>query len=309
MPLKFWDQAFLAATYLINRIPSRVINNMTPLHKLFQRQVDYNSLRTFGCACWPNLRPYNTHKLAFRSKQCVFLGYSNLHKGFKCLDIPTGRIYISRDVTFDEHVFPFSKLHSNAGARFTSESLLIPSSRGMSMHDHVPDVLSAGATNADPMFQEKSAEISTENGGISCVLPQLHTTTNPGVDAASLPLGGSGVSPSNSAPAAVHSTRGERDARPPPVLSPTTAPASPAPTRGGLPTDPPAPDSGAHGGAMVPGSSENPVSPSRAKHGVSGSGVPSASHEADTGGSSAAADPEAARVHDAARSTEVSAVL
>lgn len=28
----------------------------------------------------------------------VFLGYSNMHKGFKCLDISTGRVYISRDV-------------------------------------------------------------------------------------------------------------------------------------------------------------------------------------------------------------------
>lgn len=156
MPLKFWDQAFLTATYLINRIPSHVIKNMTPLNKLFQQQIDYNSLRRFGCACCPNLRPYNTHKLAFRSKQCVFLRYSNLHKGFKCLDIPTGRayiyIYISRDVIFDEHVFPFSKLHSNAGARFTSESLLILSSGSMSIHDHVPDGLSAGATNVDKIF-------------------------------------------------------------------------------------------------------------------------------------------------------------
>lgn len=83
-------------------------------------------LRVFGCACWPNLRPYNTRKLAFRSKRCAFLGYSNMHKGFKCLDISTGRIYISRDVVFDEHVFPFSKLHTNAGARLRYEIELLP---------------------------------------------------------------------------------------------------------------------------------------------------------------------------------------
>jgi hypothetical protein len=28
---------------------------------------------------------------------CAFLGYSNIHKGLKCLDINTGRLYISRD--------------------------------------------------------------------------------------------------------------------------------------------------------------------------------------------------------------------
>lgn len=80
----------------------------------------------FGCACWPNLRPYNKHKLAFRSKECAFLGYSNLHKGFKCLDIASGRVYISRDVVFDENVLPFSKLHDNAGARLRAEILLLP---------------------------------------------------------------------------------------------------------------------------------------------------------------------------------------
>jgi hypothetical protein len=51
-----------------------------------------------------------------------------MHKEFKCLDIFTGRIYISRDVIFDESVFPFASLNSNAGARYTSDVLFIPSS-------------------------------------------------------------------------------------------------------------------------------------------------------------------------------------
>jgi hypothetical protein len=81
----------------------------------------------FGGACWPNLRPFNTRKLEFRSKQCVFLGFSNLHKGYKCLDPKDSRVYISRDVTFDEYVFPFASLHPNAGARLRAEILLLPS--------------------------------------------------------------------------------------------------------------------------------------------------------------------------------------
>jgi transposase InsO family protein len=35
MPLRFWDDAFNTATFLINRMPSRTIDNDTPLHKLF----------------------------------------------------------------------------------------------------------------------------------------------------------------------------------------------------------------------------------------------------------------------------------
>ena len=89
MPLKYWDEAFLAATYLINRMPTKLLQHRTPLEVLFKEKPNYSSLRIFGCACWPNLRPYNAHKLEFRSMRCAFLGYSNFHKGFKCLDIST----------------------------------------------------------------------------------------------------------------------------------------------------------------------------------------------------------------------------
>jgi histone deacetylase 1/2 len=114
MPLKFWDEAFLAATYLINMLPTKVIDNETPMERLLT--PDYASLRTFGCACWPNLWPFNKRKLAFRSKQCAFIGYSPRHKDVKCLDIKSGQIYLSRDVVFDESVFSFASLHPNAGA-------------------------------------------------------------------------------------------------------------------------------------------------------------------------------------------------
>jgi hypothetical protein len=60
--------------------------------------------------------------------RCVFLGYSHLHKGVKCLDVSTSHVYISRDVVFDENVFPFAALHPNAGAHLKKEILLLPTS-------------------------------------------------------------------------------------------------------------------------------------------------------------------------------------
>jgi len=49
-----------------------------------------------------------------------------MYKGFKCLDPKEGRVYISRDVVFDEEVFPFAALHPNAGARLRVELDLLP---------------------------------------------------------------------------------------------------------------------------------------------------------------------------------------
>lgn len=42
-----------------------------------------------------------------KSKKCVFLGYATQQKGYKCLDIETKEIRISRDMLFDEDKFPF----------------------------------------------------------------------------------------------------------------------------------------------------------------------------------------------------------
>jgi hypothetical protein len=121
MPLKFWDEAIISAAYLINRLPSKVIQHQTTLDRLFHQTPNYSLLRVFGCACWSNLRPYNTHKLTFRSKQCVFLEYNTLYKGYKCMDTSTGRVYVSRDVVFDEKLFPFATMNKDAGARLRSE--------------------------------------------------------------------------------------------------------------------------------------------------------------------------------------------
>jgi hypothetical protein len=69
-----------------------------------------------------------------------FSGYSNLHKGYKCLDISTGRVYISHDVIFDEAIFPFAELHPNAGARYVSDVLLLTDQRANS-EPHMNNVL------------------------------------------------------------------------------------------------------------------------------------------------------------------------
>jgi hypothetical protein len=103
----FWDEACLTSCFLINRLPTPLLKNQSPYQKLFNRTLDYTFLKIFGCACFPNLRPYNTHKFSLRSKECIFIGYSPNHKGYKCYHIESGYIYVSRDVIFHEDSFPF----------------------------------------------------------------------------------------------------------------------------------------------------------------------------------------------------------
>ncbi|XP_072061949.1 uncharacterized protein [Arachis hypogaea] len=106
MPMQYWGEAFVMTIHLINRLPTLVLKDQSPFEKLFGKKCDYSRLKTFGCLCFPYLRPYNRHKLEFRSAACVFLGYSAVHKGYRCLT-PQGKIIVSSNVVFDESQFPF----------------------------------------------------------------------------------------------------------------------------------------------------------------------------------------------------------
>jgi histone deacetylase 1/2 len=68
LPMQYWDHAFVTAAFLINRLPTPVLNNKSPYYVLLHKQPDYKALKIFGCACFPFLRPYNSNKLNYRSQ-------------------------------------------------------------------------------------------------------------------------------------------------------------------------------------------------------------------------------------------------
>jgi hypothetical protein len=73
---------------------------LIPYECLFHITPDYKFFKIFGCECWPFIQPYNSSKLSFRSTSCVFIGYSKNHLGYKCLHIPSGRVYIAQDMLY-----------------------------------------------------------------------------------------------------------------------------------------------------------------------------------------------------------------
>ena len=89
MPLAFWPDTLHTATYLLNRRPCTPRSHATPFFLLFGLEPDYSHLRVFGCQCFPNTTAIAPHKLAPRSLPCVFLGYPDNTKGYKCYNPTT----------------------------------------------------------------------------------------------------------------------------------------------------------------------------------------------------------------------------
>ncbi|KAI5350578.1 hypothetical protein L3X38_003469 [Prunus dulcis] len=114
---KFWYYATAHAVFLINRMPCSVLKMDSPYVRLYGHVPDLKSLKIFGSAVYPLLRPYNHHKLEPCSTQCVFLGYSLGYKGFMCFHPQNQKVVLSRHIIHDELVFPMK----NASA-FSSQS-------------------------------------------------------------------------------------------------------------------------------------------------------------------------------------------
>ena len=122
LPYTYWPYAFSTAVYLINHLPSIIRNYVSPWEILFGNSPNYKSFKIFGYACYPLLRPYNSHKFSLRSTQCIFLGYASNAKGYLCLDPNTNRLYTSRHVVFDENTFPFHNIPPTSSSSSTSST-------------------------------------------------------------------------------------------------------------------------------------------------------------------------------------------
>uniref|UniRef100_A0A803PZ03 Retroviral polymerase SH3-like domain-containing protein n=1 Tax=Cannabis sativa TaxID=3483 RepID=A0A803PZ03_CANSA len=109
LSLSYWWLAFQHVVYLINRLPTRVLGEISPYEFLFYKVPDCTMLKPFGCTCYLHLRPYNSHKLSMRSEKCILVGYSLHHKGYLCED-QVGGVYIARNVALNEEDFPALQL-------------------------------------------------------------------------------------------------------------------------------------------------------------------------------------------------------
>jgi hypothetical protein len=91
------------ACYLINKSPRAALDEKVAEELWTGNEVDYSSLRVFGCLAYVHIPSEEHSKLDLKSRQCVFLEYGKGVKGYKFWDPTANQVVISRAVIFDEN--------------------------------------------------------------------------------------------------------------------------------------------------------------------------------------------------------------
>ncbi|TYK09620.1 Retrovirus-related Pol polyprotein from transposon TNT 1-94 [Cucumis melo var. makuwa] len=81
-PKKFWGEATLTSVYTINRLPSSILENISPFERLYGTPPNYFNLKVFCCAFFVLSHLHEHTKLEPRAASAVFLAMAQNIKVF-----------------------------------------------------------------------------------------------------------------------------------------------------------------------------------------------------------------------------------
>lgn len=67
-----------------------------------KRKPTLSHFRVFGCVCYVFVPDQLRTKLEKKAIRCIFTGYDEQKKGWRCVDPTTNKAYVSLHVVFDE---------------------------------------------------------------------------------------------------------------------------------------------------------------------------------------------------------------
>nr|GEU31468.1 zinc finger, CCHC-type [Tanacetum cinerariifolium] len=99
----FWVEAVRHAIYILNSVPTKALEDITPYEAIKRRKPNLENLRVFGCIAYAKVPSQHLTKLDDRSTRMVYLGNEQGSKSYRLIDPTTHRICVSRDVKFKEN--------------------------------------------------------------------------------------------------------------------------------------------------------------------------------------------------------------
>src|SRR5690606_38013407 len=73
VPKRFWSDDVQIACYLINRVPTKILKNLSPFEVLNKNKPHIDHLRVFGCLCYCLVPGEQRNKLEAKSSKTMIV--------------------------------------------------------------------------------------------------------------------------------------------------------------------------------------------------------------------------------------------
>ncbi|MBW0536422.1 hypothetical protein O181_076137 [Austropuccinia psidii MF-1] len=137
------NQAIKTAAFLSNLIPTPSRNNISPYAAWKGLPPRIKRLRVFGCRAVISIpRSQRSWKLGPVGAEGVLLGYENKNSAYRILCLSDLKVVISKDVKFEENVFPQIQ-----GMSSTKKAWLVPYNGSIETEDIARDIPSSSPSS------------------------------------------------------------------------------------------------------------------------------------------------------------------
>ncbi|XP_071728976.1 uncharacterized protein [Rutidosis leptorrhynchoides] len=127
VPRSFWPEALASATYLINRLPTKILGTKTPRDTLSQFHTLPISLniepRIFGCSFFVHIPKTERTKLDPCAEKCVMVGYGINQKGCRCYSPRKHHVFTTMNCNFIETEYFYNTHLTSEGKKEDNDTL------------------------------------------------------------------------------------------------------------------------------------------------------------------------------------------
>jgi hypothetical protein len=121
--MTLWAEACMTTFYVQNRIPHKVLKNITPEEDFTRVKPDIGHFKIFGFPVYLHVPKEKRSKLEPLGRKGAFVGYNESSKAYQIYIPGQRQIEVTRDVTFEEEV----AFHKSREAQMEIDSETIPS--------------------------------------------------------------------------------------------------------------------------------------------------------------------------------------
>jgi hypothetical protein len=158
LPMHLWAEATKIAVYVQNRIPHKVLENMTPEEMFLGEKPKVCHLRIFVCPVFVHVPKEKRTKFDPSGNNGIFVGYNDTSKAYMIYIPGHWKVEISRDVTFDESAFFNKSKHDCAKEVHEEENEVtrVPEAEAVEPEEVIHEDNDMAEASIDAFSQEKT---------------------------------------------------------------------------------------------------------------------------------------------------------